>query len=64
MAGLFATLGPFKVTNEGKLIENLFGWTKVGNVLFLEAPSGVGFSYTSDDGNTSQIYNDTLVYSY
>uniref|UniRef100_A0AC35TKP0 Carboxypeptidase n=1 Tax=Rhabditophanes sp. KR3021 TaxID=114890 RepID=A0AC35TKP0_9BILA len=59
LGGLFTELGPFRSSHDAqKLYENPFAWNKVGNVLFLEAPRGVGFSY-SIDGNMATPYNDT-----
>ncbi|KAJ8439369.1 hypothetical protein Cgig2_022506 [Carnegiea gigantea] len=49
-------LGPFRVSSNGKsLIRNKYSWNNVANVLFLESPAGVGFSY----GNVSAIYQET-----
>ncbi|KAJ9685580.1 hypothetical protein PVL29_017567 [Vitis rotundifolia] len=47
-AGAMAELGPFRVHSDGKtLYRNRFAWNKAANVLFLETPSGVGFSYSN-----------------
>ncbi|GLT39688.1 hypothetical protein SLA2020_138660 [Shorea laevis] len=54
--GAMEELGPFRVNSEGKtLYRNRFSWNKAANVLFLESPAGVGFSYsnrTSDYQNS------------
>ncbi|GJY75058.1 putative peptidase S10, serine carboxypeptidase, alpha/beta hydrolase fold protein [Tanacetum coccineum] len=58
--GTMMELGPFRVNKNGKtLSKNKHSWNKVANMLFLESPAGVGFSYS----NTSSDYKypgDTL----
>ncbi|XP_072974947.1 serine carboxypeptidase II-3-like isoform X3 [Typha angustifolia] len=52
--GAMEELGPFRVMSDGKtLYRNPFAWNRVANVLFLESPAGVGFSYS----NTTADYN-------
>ncbi|KAL4038992.1 hypothetical protein IC575_002634 [Cucumis melo] len=52
--GAMAELGPFRVRSDGKtLFQNKFSWNHAANVLFLESPTGVGFSYS----NTTSDYN-------
>ncbi|KVI06659.1 Peptidase S10, serine carboxypeptidase [Cynara cardunculus var. scolymus] len=51
--GAMEELGPFRVNNDGKTLHrNDYAWNNVANVLFLESPAGVGFSYS----NTSSDY--------
>ncbi|KAL1833332.1 hypothetical protein ACET3Z_002983 [Daucus carota] len=51
--GAMQELGPFRVYSDGKtLYKNPFAWNHAANVLFLESPAGVGFSYS----NTTSDY--------
>ncbi|XP_071690091.1 serine carboxypeptidase-like 40 [Rutidosis leptorrhynchoides] len=46
--GAMQELGPFRVNSDGKtLYRNKFAWNRAANVLFLESPAGVGFSYSN-----------------
>ncbi|GAA0175326.1 serine protease [Lithospermum erythrorhizon] len=51
--GAMQELGPFRVHSDGKtLYKNRFAWNYAANVLFVESPAGVGFSYS----NTTEDY--------
>ena len=54
LGGFFGELGPFYVKSDFSLGMNEFSWNKIANMVFLEAPAGVGFSKT----DTSIPYND------
>uniref|UniRef100_M1A8X8 Carboxypeptidase n=1 Tax=Solanum tuberosum TaxID=4113 RepID=M1A8X8_SOLTU len=66
--GAMEELGPFRVNSDGKTLHrNRYAWNHAANVLFLESPAGVGFSYTntSSDLNTtgdSRTANDNVVF--
>ena len=54
LGGLIEELGPFHVKDNGNTVyENVYAWNKVGHILFLESPAGVGFSYATDGNVTT-----------
>ncbi|KAK1555214.1 hypothetical protein Q3G72_023482 [Acer saccharum] len=54
--GAMEELGPFRVNSDGKtLFRNEYAWNNAANVIFLESPAGVGFSYS----NNSDDYTNT-----
>ncbi len=48
--GLFSELGPFFPAQDGSLTltPNIYTWTRMANIIFVEQPSGVGFSFSQD----------------
>jgi cathepsin A (carboxypeptidase C) len=59
MDALFYEHGPLLVSENGsKLVENPYTWTKLANVLYLEAPVGVGYSYSDDQADTKKLTDD------
>eukprot|EP01138_Halocafeteria_seosinensis_P013961 gb/GECG01014256.1/.p1 GENE.gb/GECG01014256.1/~~gb/GECG01014256.1/.p1 ORF type:complete len:226 (+),score=4.95 gb/GECG01014256.1/:1-678(+) len=50
--GLMSELGPFYPHENGTLVPNPWAWNQIANLLFIESPAGVGFSYS----NTSSDY--------
>ncbi|XP_051188149.1 serine carboxypeptidase 1 [Lolium perenne] len=54
--GAMMELGPFRVNSDNKTLStNKHAWNNVANVIFLESPAGVGFSYS----NTTSDYDDS-----
>lgn len=52
--GAFTELGPFFPTGDGRgLRRNSMSWNRASNLLFVESPAGVGWSYS----NTTSDYN-------
>ncbi|XP_061358870.1 serine carboxypeptidase-like 45 isoform X1 [Gastrolobium bilobum] len=46
--GAFEEHGPFKPGDNNVLLKNDYSWNKEANMLYLESPAGVGFSYSSN----------------
>lgn len=40
------------------LFENVFAWNKAANILYMESPRGVGYSYQDANINNDQQYDD------
>ncbi|GFP96057.1 serine carboxypeptidase-like 48 [Phtheirospermum japonicum] len=54
---LFYENGPFKLTKNWSLVWNQYGWDQESNIIFIDQPTGTGFSYSTDDDdirNTSE----------
>ncbi|XP_054814621.1 serine carboxypeptidase-like 27 isoform X6 [Prosopis cineraria] len=52
--GATEEIGPFRISSDGKsLYLNPYAWNNLANILFLESPAGVGFSYSNE---TSDLY--------
>lgn len=45
--GMLAELGPLLTNSSGGLMVNPYAWTKEANLVILESPMGVGYSYCS-----------------
>ncbi|XP_051830552.1 lysosomal protective protein-like [Antechinus flavipes] len=61
MEGLLAENGPFRINDDGSLYMNPYSWNLVANVLYLESPAGVGYSYSSSQNykiNDQQVAAD------
>lgn len=61
LLALFTENGPFRHSEESvfELVRNNYSWNKAGvNMLFLESPVGVGFSW-AEDGNYTTGDNET-----
>ncbi|CAN6301971.1 unnamed protein product [Urochloa humidicola] len=61
--GAFQEIGPFRVDTDGKtLCYNKYTWNSVANILYLESPVGVGFSYATDT-EVYKVMNDNMTSS-
>ncbi|KAM4587749.1 lysosomal protective protein [Odontesthes bonariensis] len=57
--GLLTEHGPFLIQDDGVTVQyNPYSWNKIANMLYLESPVGVGFSYSDDQKYAT---NDTEV---
>ena len=50
--GLFTENGPFRIGNDSQTVSlDQNSWNALANVLYLESPFGVGYSYTTKNGS-------------
>ncbi|XP_024540990.1 putative serine carboxypeptidase-like 23 [Selaginella moellendorffii] len=60
-AGALGELGPFRTNEAGSgLVLNPYAWNQVVNLIFLEAPHGVGFSYSNTTADYNQYSDDIM----
>jgi carboxypeptidase C (cathepsin A) len=58
LLGFMTEQGPFRPDENGNLILNQYAWNTIANMVFIEQPAGVGFSYAND---TAQYHtNDDI----
>jgi hypothetical protein len=53
--GFLSELGPFRVTTSESLTLNEHSWNKGANIVFVESPVNVGFSYSSTASDYSSF---------
>ncbi|KAE8023772.1 hypothetical protein FH972_009436 [Carpinus fangiana] len=56
--GAFSENGPFRPSGE-VLVRNQYSWNREANMLYLESPIGVGFSYATDTSSYGAV-NDKI----
>lgn len=64
LIGFLTEQGPFRPTSSGELETNPWRWNMISNMVFLEQPVGVGFSYSDNNDDyrigDSQAAKDNL----
>ncbi|CAJ0961983.1 unnamed protein product, partial [Mesorhabditis belari] len=59
MDGFLTEMGPFRPTRDGSaLVENVYSWNKLANMLYLESPRDIGYSYRDKNATKDTLYND------
>jgi len=53
LMGFLTEIGPYVIAADGGINYNPYNWAKHANMIYLEAPAGVGFSYC--DGNVTAV---------
>jgi len=65
LIGLLTGIGPFRPTTDAAwLWENVFSWNKLGHLLFIDGPTGVGWSYMSTTGAKPPTLTDDTMTNY
>jgi carboxypeptidase C (cathepsin A) len=59
LIAFFTEQGPFRPNSDGSLSMNDYAWNKIANMVFIESPTGVGFSYSNDENDLKANDNST-----
>lgn len=61
LGAFFTAHGPFRVDADGKTLKlDQYSWNTMANMLYLESPVNVGFSYNSTPLDAADLYNDIV----
>lgn len=58
LLGFLTEQGPFRPNKDLTLSFNDYSWNTISNMVFIEAPCGVGFSYSDDPEGTGDYHTD------
>jgi carboxypeptidase C (cathepsin A) len=61
---LFFENGPFSVNSQEQLVPNPYSWNNFANLLFVDQPAGVGFSYADEDYVTNEAQMAQDMYTF
>jgi carboxypeptidase C (cathepsin A) len=64
LIGFLTEQGPFRPNKDMSIKLNEFAWNKVSNMIFVESPAGVGFSYADDKADLKTGDNQTAIDNY
>ena len=58
MIGYLSEHGPYRAQEDLTIRKDPFSWTYVANMLYIESPTGVGFSHSKAED--SDVYKEDL----
>jgi len=64
LLGFFTENGPFSINEDETLSPNPYSWNRIANVLYVESPAGVGYSYSNTTSDYVTGDNKTMEDAY